>query len=367
MSIHLFHGDLMGSAKKVMSNVFYLFFDWVAITGFGYLFWLILGKLTTTAEVGAFSAILNAGLILSGISALGLTTAAIKLIPEYQVKNQEEKIRGTAFHVLKIIAAVNILIFLALVFVVPLITTSFSPNDFKLLAITMLALTLYTAPACYLSGLQLMKKLAITDGIGMVSKALLLIPFILLGLGHAGAVYAVVLSFSAVGIYRIFIIPRGTKHDDAKHRPAFEHDSKEIWKYAVPAFVSIPATMLIGSGNITLQALFTSASAVGLFSIAFVLTSPIKMITTMISQAIFPVTSQQWAVGQKQQLGTLATQSLRYSYLVAAPMILILSAFAADFLTILVKAEYAADSGIVPILAVASALSGISALLLAKI
>ncbi len=327
----------------------------MAITGFGYLFWLILGKLLTTHEVGAFSAVFNAALILSGLSTLGLTTAAIKLIPEYQVKNQEEKVRGTAFYALKVIAAINILMFLILFFVAPMLTNAFSADDFKLLAIATLALTAYTAPACYLSGLQLMKRLAITDGIGMVSKAILLVPFIMLGFGYASGVYALAVSFFAVGLYRTLFISHGKS----------EHDSKEIWSYAIPAFISMPATMFIGSGNIVLQALFTSAAAVGLFTIAFVLTSPIKMVTSMISQAIFPVTSQQWAAGQKQQLGTLATQSLRYSYLVAAPMILILSAFAADFLTILVKAEYAAASGIVPILSVASALSGISSILLA--
>ncbi len=343
----------MASALKVASNTFYLFIDWIIVTLIGYSFWFVLGKMLPPSDVGAFSAILNMALILSPLTSLGLIAAATKLIAEYKARKEEGKLIGTIKWSFKIATAANLAAAIAIILIAPLF--GFRQFDALLLSATLVALSIFQLPASYLWGLQQMKKFAMTDAMGLGGKLVLLIIFIYFGFKYEGAVYALFIAFVITGLYRLWILPRG------RGAP----DKKELWAYALPALFSAPLILLFGPGNIVMLSFLSSATVVGLFSIAYIYTSPIKMVPNIISQAIFPVSSEEWAIKQEKKIALITMQSLRYCYLITIPLFFFLLATPAEFLTLLATQEYIVASLALQVLAAGQIFQGLAAIVLA--
>ncbi len=343
---------MSNATKKVVSNTFYLFLMWGFSTLFGYFFWVVLANFLPKADVGIFSTALNLALFAIGLSSLGMHTAETKLLPHYAAKKEDKKIGGTIRYVTKIVMVLNIAA-ASFVFLFAQQLSAFYLNEtaLRVLAVLLIVLSLATITANHLYSLQKMKLFFLTEAAASFGKLVLAALLIVLGFDWLGAAGGVILSYFVIVLFRI------------KHIPfSGIANKKEIWHYAIPAFFAGIGTILVNQGSIVFLSFLANAAAVGTFTIAFMFTTPIKIIPQIISQAIFPVTSEEYAEKDNARLRNLITQSMRYSYLVSFPLALAFVFFARQFL-LLFASQYVSAAFAFQILAAAYLLFGLGSII----
>jgi len=338
--------------KKAMSNTFYLSLDWIGATVLGYIFWIVASKMLLTAEVGIFSTLLNLALFTITFSMLGMNLSAQKLIPEYQARGEQEKTAGTVRWTLKTALLINLPIAALLVaFSSQLGTLGYlSAAEWQGLGIMVVGMMFLYMSQAYLIGLQYMRKLFETNLVFNVMRIAVAAALIAMAASFFGPVIAFAASAVVVSAWRLKMVPTG----------AGTADKKEVWHYALPFLASNFGYVMLNQGSVIAISMMDTMAAVGLFTIAFVFTTPLKMVPQIISTAIFPITSEQHAKRDGEGIRTLVTGSLRYSYMLVIPMVTVLVLFSDGFIRLFASSEYAAASGLVPVLSVGYVLAGLT-------
>lgn len=347
-------GGNMGKVSKIMSNSFYFFIDWIIMTLGGYLFWVVIGRLTTPSDVGMFSTIMNLAILIVGFTSLGMNSVLPKLVPEYQVKKSEEKVRGAIRWALKTTTAANLLAAVALIAAAPAISATgyLSETSVVLVAIFMIAInTFYLLGSC-LYGLQNIRRIAVTDTLFTFLKLAVVPILVFAGYGYLGLVYGTIAAMFAAAFFRFIHLPKGKG----------VADTKEIWFYAVPATISTFGIVFTNQGSVVALSFFKPMAEVGMFTIAFLFASILRMVPQIMSMAIFPIASQQWAGKEKSGLKELVTQTTRYSLLLTLPIISMFAFFPRDILVRLLNEGYSGASAILPVLSIGCLLIGVSSI-----
>lgn len=345
----------MGVISKGISNSFYLFMQWLSLTLFGYFFWIILGKFLTPTETGIYSTIFNLSIFIVGFSILGMHAASAKILPEYQVKNQIKKIKSTVFYTLKFTLIVNLILAFGL-FLFSDYLSQFgylTSLQFRLLSIFLLSTYFLYITGGYLYALQQMKRIFLTDSAITITKLILSVILIFLGFSYFGAVVGVVIATVTFSLLRFKWIPIG------KGKP----DSRKIWFYATHAFIGGIGGILINQANIIILSILSTMSSVGIFTIAFMFSTPIRIIPQTITSAILPITSQKWELKEKITLNKMIEQTLKYSYFFAIPIALIFIVFSREFIILFTSRQYLDAAIIFPTLSIAFLLIGVSTIL----
>jgi len=343
------------SGRKAVSNTFYLFLNWFSITVLGYAFWYILANFLSKSEVGIFSTILNLGYLISSISILGFSTSLPRLISEYQALKEYNKLAAIIRWSLIFILGLNALLTVILILsAVPLGTIiSLEAHIIQLAAILSVFILLYSLSAAYLVGLQRMRKLFSTDIINYLVRLAIVIGLVFLDFSYLAPFLALVFSLILVFLLRVYDIP-------IKSGPV---DKKQIWFYSFPATLSTLGATLLFQTGIILLGVFRTFSEVGLFTLAFVIATLFRVIISNISQAIFPITTQQWVRKEEKNLRRLLMHSFRYSYILAIPIISLILFFPKEIIVIFISYEYSEAAFILQLLMMSNLLMGLSNIL----
>ncbi|MBI3412756.1 MAG: polysaccharide biosynthesis C-terminal domain-containing protein [Candidatus Aenigmarchaeota archaeon] len=346
----------LGNATKIISNTFYLFLDWLALTFGGYLFWIIIGKSLSPAEIGRFSTIFSVSMFLVGFVGLGINAAMMKLFPYYEKKNERTRIAGTFWWSVKT-TVVSSLVFGGVLWLSsPIISSviSITRYDVFLIFLIIFATNLVYITNSYLYGLQRIKLIFTTDLVFSFSKIAATFPLVVLGLGYLGPIYGLLFSSFVILASRYKTLPRG----------GGPVEKKEIWFYSLPILVSTAGTVFVNQGSILILSIISSTVSVGLFSLMFFLTSPVKMIPQLISSGTFPLTSQQSEKYEKDSMNRIFYYGIRYSFLFSVPVLVILTAFPEEIILLFSSEQFVQVAGIAPILAAAYLLVGMSTVLI---
>ncbi len=352
----------MSTRKKLISNAFYLFLDWLVVTFMGFLYWLIAGKMLIPEEYGVVSTATNLSIILSGISLLGLNTALWKLIPEYQVKNRM-KIKPLIRFALKITLVSNLLLAFFL-----LVLSSFLQNVLKipLIAIWLAVLTIIfcsfsTQFGTIIYGFQNMRKFLETDWWGQLAKITVSAILIFLGFGYLGPLIGFSLGVFVLFLLRFFQVDfRGNKESI--------NGKKIILHYALPAFVANLAWIIFLNGQYVLLTALKSPRETGIFTIAMIITSPIFVIGNTLTSALLPLASKLSANhDSKNKTSHLIKLVCRYTLFLSFPCALFLIIFSKPVILIFSRPEYLNASSLFPILAIGSLIYGLGNIFLSNL
>ena len=345
----------MGLIKRALSNTFYLVSDWLVIMILGYAFWLLLAKLMPPADVGMFSTISNIGIFITVFTTFGFNSAAAKLISSYLIKNMNDVVAGIIRFTLEKTILLTIVIsaatFAALKFVFPSYL-----GGYEILAVIvyLISNSLYTLSQGILLGMQEMKKIFISDLFGYAMKIILTIGLLIAGMRYFGPIIAFAIATMLTFLWRMKGV-KISRHDVNKN---------EIWSYSKDAMIGSFGMILFFQSAIIILGIFRSFVEVGIFTIAFMLTTPVRAIFQSVSGSLLPITSGSWTIGKKENVCELTSQAIRYSVFLIAPILLIIMFFAGDILLIFARAEYAIGASSMEIIAAASLLSGLSYILL---
>jgi len=353
----------MSVSKKLISNAIYLFADWFILTLMSFLYWLIAGKTLLPQEYGIVSTSVNLATLLSGISLLGLNSAAWKLIPEYLVRKQGGKVNSLIRFVLKATIFSSLIFSLSLILLSSFLSSilKISQAVIFLVAIALFILSLSSQLGNIIYGFQNMKRLFLTDLCGQVTKVSISAILIFLGFSYFGPLLGFLFGILVLSLLRFFSISFKGKFGKINKKEIF-------FNYALPAFIAGLAWIIFVNGQYVLLTILKNPEATGIFTIAMVLTSPIVVMPQVLTQALLPIISQlSINHNSKAKQSYLIQLVFRYSLFVSLPVALFLIIFSKQVILIVSRAEYLPASQLFPILAFASIIYGLGNVFLSNL
>ncbi|MCD6476698.1 MAG: oligosaccharide flippase family protein [Candidatus Aenigmarchaeota archaeon] len=353
----------MNTNKKLVTNTIYLLLSWIVIASFSFLYWLVAGKLLLPEQYGIISTAVNLGVLLGGITMLGLGVSVNKLIPEYLEKKQYKELSATVRFALKTISISNI-IFALVIFILSPFLAQILKIPSTVIYIIPIIMTLSAFSNFYglaLRGFQKMKKIAITESIGQFIKFSLSAILIIIGMSYFGPLIGI-----SIGIFITFLLR--FKSISLSSITKKINQKYIIFEYALPAFITTLSWILFINGQYVILTAIKTPEITGIFTIAMLLTMPIIVVPKTMSQALFPIISQlNIGRNKKKRQSYLIRMVFRYGLLISLPLMVFVVLFSKQMILIFSRPEYLSASNLFPILAIGSVIYGCGQIFLSSI
>ena len=332
--------------------------DWILISILNFLYWSIAGKLLQPKEYGVASTTINFIIVLSGITLLGLNMALQKLIPEYQSRKKMGKIYGIIKFSLKIFLVTNILMSILIFVATPILAEHvFKSDEMKkplyLSAFILPFSTFATLSYSIIFGFQNMRTVFISDFLGNLVKNIISAILIILNFSYFGPIMGFLMNGLLVSILRIKKILISTPIKSVNI------DKKELFSYAIPGLVGLLCALTINQSSYLIVSSLSTIEATGIFTLAFILASPIYTIPQNLAYSSFPVLSQLFGKKDIEGIRKVLSQMFRYSLLITLPSALVMIVFPVQMILILSNPSYVHGSSLLQILVMTNMILGI--------
>lgn len=351
----------MSISRKLLSNSVYLFLDLFAVNLLGLIFWFMVGRFLLPAQAGIVATSIQLALLLSSINLLGFQGTLPKLIPEYLEKRQHNKIISLTRFSLKIVILSNIIIVSILFLFFPVVSNFIKlPSDALILSVTILfSVIISSFFGSIIYGFQEMKRFFKTDLIGVLVKVLLTFILLFFGFDYLGPLIGVLVGYTIVDLMRFrksWFFP-STDRINGK---------KIFFSYSLPAFIASITGLVFSSFQVVLLATLESQEVTGIYALAFLITSVVLIIPSVLSQALFPITSL-LSVGRRIKKQSYFIQLVfRYTTFLILPVAIFLVFFSTPII-LLLRPEYLGATVLFPALTLAAILFGLSQVFLSNI
>lgn|GEM_PF-2554995 len=309
----------------------------------GIIFYNILSKNLSPAEIGIFSTLTFTHTVLSVLAPLALQIAAVKYVAEYLGREDYEKAAAVARTTSRMVLFSSS-IFFAIFLVIALVAGQ-AWADIEgiemLLAVTIGAGFLAALRMTYLSliqGLQLFDKYAIANLSSMTAVRFLGILFVLMGEGLLGVALGTLFGEFA-GLALTFFMYRG-------RLPATktQFDAKELLKFSLPILTMLlVATMQDWSDRMLFLAVSGNLEALGVFDLAIRAVTSLGIIGAVLDVVVLPTFSESYGRNGKQELSWMVARALRYLGLMYFPAAFGLSSISRTAMTVLYQAKLASE------------------------
>ncbi len=354
--------------EKLISNTFYLFLNWFSLTLLSLIYWIFAAKNLLPSEYGIVATSFNLASLLSGISILGLNVAISKLVPEYIARKKSRKISVLIKKSFLLVFALNILIFISIF--AASIASPFLQTYFKLtleIIVFSLILMLISSFSKIFSstiyGFQEMKKYFASNFLGRLTKVILAIFLVYLGLNYFGILIALLGESAVVCLSFLYLLLKKINLK-VRERIDFNHILKN---FAFPAFIASLAQLLFSNSQYILLTLIKNLEVTGIFALAMLLTSIITTFPTILNSALFPITSFLSAFKDNKKQAYLINLVTRYSIFLTLPIAFLLSIFSKEVILIISKEAYLPASNLFPILSISAIILGIGNVFLSNL
>lgn len=353
----------MSIRRKLMSNAFYIFLNWFAISTLNFLYWIVAGKLLLSAEYGIASTVFAFASIISSLSLLGIDGALRKLIPEYQAKNQKEKIQGAIKFSFKLFLLTNLAIAVIIFILTPLLSARiFKSEEITLpLYISAITIPIYTLgflTNSILFGFQDMKTIFATTFSGTVAKNLFSIGLIFLGFTYFGPIIGFLIGISLAALLRL-------KKIEIKNRGNV--NKKELILYSLTGLVGTINFLILTQAPPLILSSLVSIEATGIYTLAYILATPISVIPQTLSRSAFPILSQLYGKKDSIRIEKLLFQVFKYSLLMTLPLSLVLLIFPKQVIILLGNPSYMKGYMLLSLLSFANLIFGIGSFFLSSL
>ena len=215
-----------------------------------------------------------------------IQTTLANFVSKFQAKNQYKKIKTLFLKSLKKLSlyaiAITILYLLACFFLSYYLMIPYS--TLAVLAACVFMVFIVPITRGTLQGLREFLKLGMSlsaEGLGKIGFCVL---FVLLGFKSKGAIFAIALSFLMGFIVGVVALSKLFKHEGRS-----DINSKEIYKYSLPVFVTLSALMFLFSVDILMVKHYFASKLAGHYAAASLLGKIIYFATTTIVWVMFPM------------------------------------------------------------------------------
>ncbi len=342
-------------SKKAVRNTTYIALNWILQNALGFLFWIVFAKILAPNELGWVSAVLNFGIFLSTFALLGLPPACTKLIPELRGKGMEEEIKALNAFVFRVVAFLVLVIsFAILLFAEPVSHLAGLDRLQLLLSVLVFA----SISFLYLSGsvayaLEKLNEFLMGNVIYSALKLVLPLCALLLGLSYKWLIPCICAAAILAVMCRLKAIKFG------KGRV----DRERVKLFALSSFIGGMAGALYNQGGVLITNALSSAFATGVFTLAFMLSMPLRSVPAVLGSAISPLESEAWSKGEKQKVKEMISRTLKYSYMICIPLLVIFLVFSKEILLIAGSYRYLAGTNAMRLIVLGVTLSGLGSVL----
>ena len=313
----------------------------VGAAGFG-----IIARLMTKTEMGVYVTLnLVFALVQIGAS-FALSSAAVKFIAELRGQNEQKRVAGVAFQILRFTFIASIvsgsLVFLFSTQICYLLTRTTGYVDvFKILALDLVFAGVLPSLIGIMIGLQKMKELAGLNIVAYTISKVLSIAFLLLNLGLWGVVLG-----SLIGDSCAFLLFSGCMLRSFG-MPSFGFSLKRMLGFSWPIYLSSWMSFGYNWFDRALLLAYVPLAHVGVYNVAATAFGVMASIPSAISTALFPQYSElQGKDGMRSMEKAVRTAS-RYVVYIVVPLAVGLAATAYPAISLFAGRAY--ETGAVPL------------------
>ena len=348
--------DSVAYGKRLVKGSTIVFTAFVLSGFIGLLLRMFLARSLTVAEYGLFYAVFVLISFFELFRGLGFDTALVKYIPEFVVKRQFSKIKSSIDLVLLLRIGIGFLI-MSVFFIFP---GQISSAVFKTTAAVPLLLILgiwfilmgFSTLTNTFRGFQNMPvyaSLKFLDNFLVFFLALLMVGY--LGLGVVGAAYAYLFTAFVIAVLGFFALR--WKYPKIFRRPQMTRSLvKKLSAFAFPVFLTSVVGLVIGYMDTLMLTMFRSLQEVGYYQTARPMSDMLFSVAGSVLIVFFPMVSELWAKHEKKLLKNMVRFLMKFSFILAIPVVLIFVAFPETIIRIFFGADYVAGAVALQILSV---------------
>lgn len=163
-----------------------------------------------------------------------------------------------------------------------------------------------------LTGKHLVHISGLLTPVQMISKSVSQIALVFVGLGLTGMLSGYILGHLLVGVVALWITGLSFRLPSRQH---FE----EIISYAKYAWLGSVEQRTTGWADITILGLFVSSDLIGIYSVAWTISTFLHIFGSAIGSAVFPEISNVTAEGEQQNAAPILKDALSYGGLILIP------------------------------------------------
>lgn len=351
----------MTNGKKMVSNVFYYFLDFATMTFFGYLFWIIMGRMLEPTQYGILWTSLSLFQILSIVLTFGFYESLPKFISEFKIKKQMKKVKSLIFF------SSNIVFYFS--FILAVLGLLYSENismliygsDMMANAFRILSVLLFGGSVAWLlksiaQGLQNFKKIFIADFIGCCVKIFLSVVLVLLGFQALSGILAYMGWYVIIMLVLFFTVSKFSSRERSI-------DKGKILKFSFYSLLSSFALMFLMQGNIFLLSFLSSFEASALFGVGFLFAQIIQFIPNVLMGALFPNISEMWEK-KRNVVREIVSLSIKIITVTVLPLLILFVIFSKFLISFLYSQVYIEASSLFPPLLLGTFALGITNILM---
>ena len=313
--------------KKVASNIFYYFLDFLTLTGFGYVFWIMMGKMLPPEQYGILFSVVSLFYILVVVSTLGMYESLPKFISE------NKKNPGS---VIKFSMNLSIAFSLALSAFIYIFSNNISEyfygcssmtHPLQFLSSILFFGTMFYITKAVLQGLKDFKHMFYGEIISNTVKIIIAFFLVYIGLNALGGAIAWAAWFLiAALIFSSFI----TKHFSS----GAKFNKKRFMHYSFLSMVSLISFYVIFQGGIILLGVMSSMTSAALMGVAFLFGQLVMALPSIVMGAIYPHLSDFWPK-HKEKFTKLFSIAIKFVVITTLPIMILFMVFASDLINIL--------------------------------
>ncbi len=327
---------------------------------FGYLTYLILGRVLGPAKLGIYGVIISLVTVVNVVVARGYCRAVTKFISE-----KAEKAEIIKRNILFFQSIMSIVVFLIFFFCAKWISLLF--NDItltpylKVASFAFISFPLYSIFVAYISGLKKFKQQAILHGIYSILKFVLIIGLVLIGYSILGGIIGFVLSSTIMFFLCLFIYVIRKKEKFISYFKELKLSYlwgyfKKTWRFAFPITILGLFTLLLPETSLYLIKSLSESSIsntlAGYYTaISTIAKTPLYFIFPL-SIVLFPLISESTAFKNIEKVRTYIKSGLRYSLMILVPLTLLISATSKEIIRLLYSETFIRNINVAPTLSI---------------
>ena len=304
--------------------------------GFGYIFTILLTRNYGAKITGIYAlslVVLQVGTI---IGRLGMDTAVLRFIAEYNSQNKKNIVNEVYKKIIKLIIPISLVISISVFFLSPYIShyffhKNYLSNYFRIISIGIVPYVLFIINSESLRGLRKIKEYAFLQNIGisfLTSVFLGLSLFIFKNDYIPVSIY--ILSLILISLLSFFLWFKnfhfiGNRFLTDNKFNAISY--KNIFSVSTPMLISGSLGFFLGLIDIAILGIFKTSAAVGIYSVAVKLSSVVVLSLGAINTIAAPKFVEFWGKGDKHGLLKMARQSTEIIFWTSFPIVLIITIF----------------------------------------
>lgn len=332
-----------------------------------YLLRFILARSLDTAEYGLFWAVYSFIFFFNFVADLGLGSAVVKFIPELQVKNKYNEIKGIILHTMKVQTGVAIAGAALFVFLAPYLAEHYFKNPHATMLIYILAATFALFPFnTLLNALHGFQNMFAYAAVSASKNVLALAATTILlqqGFRASAPAWGYLFAYVVLPILSLFFLMKVNFQKFFHIRGSIKQNmKKKLIAFGFPIMLTTLGSIVISYSDTMILTYFRTLEEVGYYNVALPLAMTLWLAVSSINAVILPMSSEMWARGHKKSLQTGLASLYRYILLVIVPAAILLVVFPEIVITLLFGQQYIEGAIALRVLALGAAIGSLGIL-----